>query len=47
MLAASASDDTGQSIFAAVQDQLGLKLKPSKGPVETLAVDHVEMVGEN
>jgi len=47
LLAASASDDTGQSIFAAVQDQLGLKLKPSKGPVETLVVDHVEMVGEN
>jgi len=34
-------------IFTAVEEQLGLKLMPSKGPVDTLVIDHIEMPSPN
>lgn len=39
--------DTGPSIFTAVQEQLGLKLISTKGPVETIVVDHIEKPSPN
>jgi uncharacterized protein (TIGR03435 family) len=40
---AGASDPLpGPTIFEAVQDQLGLKLQPKKGAVDTVVIDHIE-----
>jgi uncharacterized protein (TIGR03435 family) len=35
------------SIFVAVQDQLGLKLESTRGPVDVLVIDHVERPSGN
>lgn len=36
------SDGLGPSFFTAIQDQMGLKLKPAKVPSEVLTIEHVE-----
>jgi bla regulator protein blaR1 len=43
----STSSESGPSFFTAIQEQLGLKLESQKGPVEILAIDHVERPSEN
>jgi uncharacterized protein (TIGR03435 family) len=35
-------DPNGPSLFTAIEEQLGLKLESSKGPVDVLVIDHVE-----
>lgn len=46
-VAAEAGGPNVISIFTAVEDQLGVKLQPSKGPVDTLVIDHAEMPSAN
>jgi uncharacterized protein (TIGR03435 family) len=41
------ADPGGASIFTAIQQQLGLKLEPGRGQVETLVIDHVERPSGN
>jgi uncharacterized protein (TIGR03435 family) len=40
-------DSQGTPFLNAVREQLGLKLVPSKGPMKTLVIDHVEKPSEN
>jgi len=40
-------DPNGPSIFAAIQEQLGLRLESTKGAVEMIVIDRVEKSSEN
>jgi len=45
--AEQAAPDAGLPIIAAIQQQLGLKVTPSKEMVETLVIEHAERASEN
>ena len=41
------ADPTGPSLFTAIQQQLGLKLESSRGPVDILIIDRAEKPSQN
>jgi bla regulator protein blaR1 len=43
---ASVSDASAASLLSAIQEQLGLKLEPQKGPMQVLIIDHAERPAE-
>jgi len=45
--ASAPAAEAAPDLFTAIQEQLGLKLEPMKGPVEVVVIDHLERPGEN
>lgn len=44
---APSANAEGASLFTAIEEQLGLKLVPIKGPGQVLVIDHIERPSEN
>jgi uncharacterized protein (TIGR03435 family) len=38
---------TAPDLFSALEEQLGLRLEPARGPVDVFVVDHIERPGPN
>ena len=47
MDAATDSPDAPPSVFTAVQEQLGLELRPARVEIDTLVIDQLERPSEN
>ncbi|HEY4084476.1 MAG TPA: TIGR03435 family protein [Bryobacteraceae bacterium] len=43
----TAEDATRPSLFTALPEQLGVKLETTKGPVDTVLIDHINRPSEN
>jgi uncharacterized protein (TIGR03435 family) len=43
----AATEASGPGLFTALQEQLGLRLDATKGMVDTIVIDSVEMPSEN
>jgi uncharacterized protein (TIGR03435 family) len=46
-MSATSPDESAPSLFSAIGEQLGLKLRSAKEPVDILVIDHVEEPTEN
>ena len=46
-IVATPPDPTGPSLMSALEDQLGLKLVPSRGLIKVIVIDHIDKPNAN